>query len=43
MFIDKDTRKRVSINAPYKGRSKLDTQEIRAELGVVEMGKITPV
>ena len=37
MFIDKDTRKRVSINAPYKGRSKLDTQEIRAELGVVEI------
>ena len=37
MFIDQETLKRVNIYAPYKGRSKLDTPEIRAELGVIEI------
>jgi len=37
MFIDQDTLRRININAPYKGRSKLDTPEIRAELGVIEI------
>lgn len=37
LWIDSTTGKLVNINAPYKGRSKLDTPEIRAEVGVVEI------
>ncbi len=37
LWIDNTTGKLVNINAPYKGRSKLDTPEIRAEVGVVEI------
>jgi hypothetical protein len=37
MFIDQVTLKRVNIDAPYAGRSKLDTPEIRAEVGVIEI------
>jgi hypothetical protein len=37
MFIDQETLKRVNINGPYKGRSKLDTLQVRAEVGVVEI------
>jgi hypothetical protein len=37
MFIDQETLKRVNIDAPYKGRSKLDTPEIRAACGVIEI------
>jgi hypothetical protein len=37
MFIDQETLKRVNIYAPYKGRSKLDTPEIRAAVGVIEI------
>lgn len=37
MFIDQETLKRVNIHAPYKGRSKLDTPEIRATVGVIEL------
>lgn len=37
VWIDKETRLRVNINAPYKGRSRLDSEEIRAELGVIEV------
>jgi len=37
MFIDQETRLRVNIHAPYKGRSKLDTPEIRAAVGVIEI------
>jgi len=37
IYIDKDTLLRVNIYAPYKGRSKLDTQEIRDAVGVVEI------
>lgn len=37
LWIDSATGKLVNINAPYKGRSKLDTPEIRAEVGVVEI------
>lgn len=42
MFIDQITQKRVNIYAPYAGRSKLDTPEIRAELGIVEILDPTP-
>jgi hypothetical protein len=37
IWIDQATNLRVNINAPYKGRSRLDTAEIRAELGVIEI------
>lgn len=37
LWIDSTTGKLVNINAPYKGRSRLDTPEIRAELGLVEI------
>ena len=37
MFIDKDTLQRVNIFAPYKGFSKLDTEEIRERAGVIEI------
>lgn len=37
MFIDNETQKRVNIYAPYKGFSKLDTPEIREQVGVVEI------
>lgn len=37
MFIDQETLKRVNIHAPYKGRSKLNTPEIRAAVGVIEI------
>ena len=37
MFIDQETLKRVNIYAPYKGHSKLDTPEIRAAVGVIEI------
>ena len=37
LYIDKETGKLVNIYAPYKGRSKLDTQEIRDDLGVIEI------
>lgn len=42
MFIDQDTQKRVNIYAPYAGRSKLDTPEIRAEVGVIEIADPVP-
>ena len=42
MFIDSITLKRVNIHAPYKGRSRLDTPEIRAEVGVVEIADPAP-
>ena len=42
MFIDKETRQRVNIHAPYKGRSKLETAEERAEVGVIEIPDPTP-
>jgi hypothetical protein len=37
IYIDQETLKRVNIHAPYKGRSKLDTPEIRAAVGVIEI------
>jgi len=42
MFIDSTTLQRVNINAPYKGRSRLNTAEIRAELGVIEIADPAP-
>ena len=37
MFIDKETGLMVNIYAPFKGRSRLDSEEIRAAVGVVEI------
>lgn len=37
IWIDNETKKRVNIHAAYKGRSKLDTPEIRAAVGVIEI------
>lgn len=37
MFIDEETGRMVNINAPYKGRTRLDTPEIRAAVGVIEI------
>ena len=42
MFIDQTTQLRVNIYAPYKGRSKLDTPEIRAAVGVIEIADPIP-
>lgn len=42
IWIDQDTRKRVNINAPYKGFSRLDTPEIRERAGVVEVAEPAP-
>lgn len=42
MFIDSTTQRRVNIYAPYKGFSKLDTQEIRERAGVIEIPDPTP-
>lgn len=39
MFIDSETKLRVNIYAPYKGFSKLDTQEIRAKADVIEIAE----
>ncbi len=36
IWIDQETQKEVNIHAPYKGRSRLDTAEIRAAVGVIE-------
>lgn len=37
IYIDQETGRMVNIHAPYKGRSRLDTQEIRSEVGVIEV------
>ena len=37
MFIDSKTGKLVNIHAPYKGRSRLDTPELREAVGVIEI------
>ena len=37
MFIDSETGKLVNIHAPYKGRSRLDTKELREAVGVIEI------
>lgn len=42
MFIDNDTKLRVNIFAPYKGFSKLDTEELRQRAGVVEIPEPAP-
>jgi hypothetical protein len=42
MFIDSTTLKRINIYAPYKGFSKLDTPEIRARAGVIEIADPAP-
>ena len=39
IYIDKDTLKRVNIYYTYKGFSKLDTPEIRARAGVIEIAE----
>jgi hypothetical protein len=42
MFIDNDTKKRVNINAPYKGFSRLETPEQLAAANVVEIAEPNP-
>lgn len=42
IWIDQETRKRVNIYAPYKGRSRLDTEEIRAAVGVIQIEEPQP-
>ena len=42
MFIDKETGKMVNISAPYKGRSRLDSPELRAAVGVIEIADPQP-
>lgn len=42
LYIDEATGKLVNIYAPYKGYSRLDTAEIRAAAGVVEIEVDTP-
>lgn len=42
IYIDQATGKLVNIHAPYKGRSRLDTPEIRAEVGVVSIERDAP-
>ncbi len=42
MFIDSTTLRKVNIYAPYKGFSKLDTPEIRARAGVIEIADPVP-
>ena len=37
MFIDSETGKLVNIHAPYKGRSRIDTKELREAVGVIEI------
>ena len=42
IYIDQETGKMVNINAPYKGRSRLDTPEIRAAVGVIGIEEDAP-
>ena len=42
MFIDEETGKLVNIHAPYKGRSRIDTPELREAVGVVEIERDSP-
>lgn len=42
MYIDKETKVWVNIDAHYKGFSKLDTPEIRARAGLIEVPDPTP-
>lgn len=37
MFIDKETKLRVNINAPYKGHSSLVDFKVREAVGVIEI------
>jgi hypothetical protein len=37
IYIDEETGIRVYIQRPYKGRSRLDTPEIRDDVGVIEI------
>lgn len=42
IYIDSETKKMVNINAPYKGRSRLDTPEIRDAVGVISIEEDSP-
>ena len=37
IYIDEETGRMVNIYAPFKGRSRLDSAEIRAAVGVIEI------
>ena len=42
IYIDEETGRMVNIYAPFKGRSRLDSEEIRAAVGVVEIERDAP-
>ena len=42
MYIDNKTKLRVNIHAPYKGYSRLDTEDIREAADVVEIAEPSP-
>ena len=42
IYIDEETGRMVNIYAPFKGRSRLDSAEIRAAVGVVEIERDAP-
>ena len=42
IYIDEETGRMVNIYAPFKGRSRLDSEEIRAAVGVVEIEREAP-
>ena len=42
LYIDQETGKLVNIHAPYKGRSRIDTKELREAVGVVEIERDAP-
>jgi len=42
IYIDKETKKRVNIYAPYKDRSNLSTNDVRMAVGVIEIEDDVP-
>jgi hypothetical protein len=42
IWIDNETKLRVNIYRAYKGRSRLDTPEIREAVGVIEIAEPSP-
>ena len=42
LYIDEETGKLVNIHAPYKGRSRLDSPELRDAVGVIEIERDSP-
>ena len=42
LYIDQETGKLVNIHAPFKGRSRLDSPELREAVGVIEIERDAP-